>query len=149
MNTPGLNRQILHIALPLLLGGGIYLFFRPDTLLMFQWAEFLQVRSFIDSVRAIIHENGFTLPPLIIYSLPDALWAYSLVHFVRILWNKPNEWYFLAISGGILPELLQIPGIVPGTFDLLDLIIQCLFMALASLQFVNFKTKYNYEKSNS
>lgn len=132
---------LLHSFLPLLTGGIIYLLYRPDTLLLFRWIH----GSYFSDMVFIARGYRVDLPAWVIYSLPDALWTYSMVSFYLALWNGIiTGWLIAGICIGILPEIMQLPGWVPGTFDMTDVLLKAVFIALAFLHVI--KTKQIYEK---
>ena len=77
-------------------------------------------------------ENSL-ITSMFLYNLPDALWFLSGILFIRFLWfNKHKEqkiylicFYFI----GAIFEISQLSSVIPGTFDLLDL----LFIGIAAL----------------
>ena len=107
------------------IGGSIYLLFRPKTLLMFKWVESLGLSEYIDRLRDMV--SNITLNHITLYSLPDGLWLASYIIVVNTVVSKSNKhkllfWSFLLPLIAIVFELLQIPGIIPGIFDVFDLI---------------------------
>lgn len=107
------------------IGGSIYLLFRPKTLLMFKWVESLGLSEHIDRLRDMV--SNITLNHITLYSLPDGLWLASYIIVVNTIVSKNNKhnlmfWSFLLPLIAIVFELLQIPGFIPGVFDLFDLI---------------------------
>lgn len=107
------------------IGGSIYLLFRPKTLLMFKWVESLGLCEYIDRLRDMV--SNITLNHITLYSLPDGLWLASYIIVVNTIVSKSNKhnllfWSFLLPLIAIIFELLQIPGIIPGVFDVFDLI---------------------------
>lgn len=107
------------------IGGSIYLLFRPKTLLMFKWVESLGLSEHIDRLRDMV--SHITLNHITLYSLPDGLWLASYIIVVNTIVSKNNKhnllfWSLLLPLIAIVFELLQIPGIIPGVFDLFDLI---------------------------
>ena len=106
-------------------GGSIYLLFRPKTLLMFKWVESLGLNEYIDRLRDMV--SGITLNHITLYSLPDGLWLASYIIVVNTIVSKDNKvnllfWSFLLPAIAVTFELLQIPGVIPGVFDVFDLI---------------------------
>lgn len=109
----------------LVLGGSIYLLFRPKTLLMFKWVDSLGLSEYIDQLRDTV--SGITLNRITLYSLPDGLWLASYIIVVNTIVSKNSKhnllfWSLLLPFIAIVFELLQIPGIIPGVFDVFDLI---------------------------
>ena len=107
----------------LAIGGGIYLSFRSDTLLMFRWTESLQLNVFVENLR---QSMSFYAPPdFVKYSLPDGLWLFSYMFLVDAIWNGSKSIsayifiYYLPFLA-LMSEFLQYLGLVPGVFDWID-----------------------------
>ena len=119
------TKIFLHVILPLLTGGLIYILFRADSLLMFRWFDKLGAGDFINSCRQ--HTVGqFTLPTWVVYSLPDALWIFSFTSLMIAIWKGKFSihsvfWVFIAPTIGLLSEIGQAFHFVRGTFDITDL----------------------------
>jgi hypothetical protein len=118
----------------LIVGGMIYVLFRSVSLKMFKWFKDLHLISAINYLRDIFSTISFGIPNWFIYSLPDGLWTFSYVSFMIWLWGikiniKSFFWTYLIPLIGIVSEFGQLLGIVPGTFDITDLI----FMAIGSI----------------
>ena len=120
------QRLKLSLGIMLLLVGGItYLLFRPRTLLMFHVADYLGLSPIIDRIR-----EGMTdawLPEFIVYSLPGALWSAAyLLTADCFLYGQSIRTRLVATSIipliGAASEVLQLTGMVPGTFDGWDLL---------------------------
>lgn len=78
--------------------------------------------------------SGFPLPDWCIYSLPDALWMFSLILLIITLWDfNFNKyciiWISISYLTGIMFEILQKTTLIKGTFDYKDLV----FMTIASI----------------
>ncbi|MDG1478955.1 MAG: hypothetical protein P8R54_05155 [Myxococcota bacterium] len=117
----------LVVVLPLVVGGLIYILLRADTLLMFQWAENLSLTALITHGRAAAAPLLPWVPGFVLFSIPDGIWVFSATAFFARLWHDGPLWAralwigaapIMAIGG----ELGQIVGLVPGTFDVLDLL---------------------------
>jgi glycopeptide antibiotics resistance protein len=98
---------------------------------MFVWLESLNILSFIKTIRS--HTNSYeqNLPDVILYALPDGLWLFSYVSLMLYLWKNEvkheNLHWILSIPIiSIISEFGQIIKIVPGTFDITDLIMYLL-----------------------
>ena len=92
---------------------------------MFRWVESLGLNEYIDRLRDMV--SGITLNHITLYSLPDGLWLASYIIVVNTIVSKENTknllfWSFLLPVIAITFEILQIPGIIPGVFDVFDLI---------------------------
>ena len=108
----------------LLMGGMTYLLFRPQTLLMFHVTDALGLSAVINSMRKGISSQ---LPEFIIYSLPGALWAAAYILTIDSLMFRQSVMPRILVSGiipviGAVSELLQLIGLLPGTFDVADLL---------------------------
>lgn len=116
-----------HVVLPLLVGGWIYVAWRAEHLWMFRWFRGLGLQPAVDVVRHTAAPWADSLPDWLLFSVPDGAWVYACVAFFGRLWAEGPavpRWFwvglgpFLAIGG----EIGQIPGWIPGTFDLNDLL---------------------------
>jgi len=131
---------------PVILGGFIYLTYRTDSLLMFGWFNTIGLTEYIKILRTSDWLHSTTIPNWVIYSLPDALWLFSFTYTTLLLWNfKINKhsifWICLAPFIGLSSELGQMIGFIPGTFDVLDLVMLLFASALPFIFVTNRKTK--------
>lgn len=145
---------ILHLS-SLTLGSCIYLFFRADTLLMFDWVEKMQITESLETIRTYTLPVKKEMPNWVIFSLPDGLWNFSYVCLMFSIWegavNTKSIWWTLLIPIiAVLSELFQLINIVPGTFDSTDLIFYFFgFLLPFFLILKNNKSKtIQYEKNN-
>ena len=115
------------VVLPIVVGGLIYILFRTESLLMFRWAESLSLTDLITRGRAAAAPLLPYVPGFVLFSVPDGVWVFSATAFFARLWHDGPMWMragwigaapAMAIGG----ELGQIVGLVPGTFDVLDMI---------------------------
>ena len=108
----------------ILLGGLIYLSFRPTTLLLFHTLDRVGLMLLIADWRiltAAYHPSEF-----VIYSLPGGLWASAYILIIVSLLGKASATVRLAVASliplsGIVSELMQGTGLLPGVFDPVDL----------------------------
>lgn len=118
---------LLAVVLPIVIGGLIYVLFRTDSLLMFDWAEQLLLTDLIDRGRAVAAPLLPRVPDFVLFCVPDGVWVFSATAFFARLWHDGPLW-MRACWIGITPamaiggELGQATGLVPGTFDVLDLL---------------------------
>lgn len=104
------------------MGGMIYVLFRPQHLLMFDWIETIGLTDGINTMR---ERGNILFPEWIIYSLPDGLWIFSYSLCIGSIWEFeikkciPALLMLPAIS--VFDEILQSLNMVPGTFDLMDI----------------------------
>ena len=115
----------IHCILPIFFGGIIYISFRSLTLRMFDWFDFFGFSEIILDVRELFREFLF-LPNWFYYSLPDGLWTYAFTSSFIIIWGINNPvlkyWLIIPFILSLVPEMLQLFNLFPGTFDLNDLI---------------------------
>ena len=109
----------------LILGGAIYLLFRTKRLVMFHVTDTLGLTDAIDGWRQAV--KGMRLPEWTIYVLPSALWSGAYILIMDALLRNHRLATRLLATGfipllGIVAEGLQAVGVVPGTFDWLDLV---------------------------
>ena len=126
---------IVECLTPVIVGGSIYLLFRPDSLLMFSWIEFAGFLPIVEQLRYSTASICEVMPSLVVYSLPNGLWCYALVRFFVLTWRDEASFVqivaFLAVFIAVLPEMLQGLHIIPGTFASEDLAISIVFSLLA------------------
>lgn len=113
--------------LTLAAGALIYILFRTSGLLMFRWFTAILPDTPIHSFREVSLPFKESLPNWFLYSLPDALWIFSYLSLILMIWdntiNKHNFFWIYSIPLiAILSESGQAFHVVPGTYDLTDLI---------------------------
>jgi hypothetical protein len=132
-----LSGFILHVSLPIVFGGLIYVYWRDPNLLMFKWFHAVGFESLILRLRLATSSTKAALPFWFIYSLPDGLWVYALTAFMILLWRDVKSlpikmfWLSLGLLLGVGSELGQLAGIVPGVFDKADLAV-CVIAPVAA-----------------
>jgi hypothetical protein len=123
-NKPALKATIGTLAI--LAGGFIYIVFRSEHLMMFSWFEKLGLSSTVEYLRNAYGEQS--IYAWVKYNLPAALWLFSYLFIMDAIWynhsDKTLYWLFLSIVPilGFGSEILQYFSLIPGTFDILDLI---------------------------
>jgi hypothetical protein len=120
----------------LVAGGMLYVTKRPTSLLMFAWAESFGLGEHVARCRA--HTASLQLPKVLVQCAPQALWAFALVLLVRVIWFSrqgvlASACIAFASFVAVAPEVAQGAGVVPGTFDRLDLLLVVLALGFASL----------------
>lgn len=145
--NPWIKAWITHVLNPIALGGIIYIMFRSKNLLMFEWFQYFKID--IDLVRNYTLPYRENLPSWIYFSLPDGLWVYSFTSAMVIIWRTDYSnlkyWILLPFMGGIIAEILQHFKIIPGTFDILDLMFSIIAMLISILLITN-KIKVHEKK---
>jgi hypothetical protein len=120
----------------ILCGMVIYAFFRDiSNMLLF---HFFPKWSFLSELYIPLNADSIW-SYMFIYNLPYGLWCLSGLLLVRAVWFGNIKWRM--IYGGIFIAIvmtyvfLKLPGIIPGTFDALDLIFMGFFAFMESLIF--------------
>ena len=135
-----------------MLGGLIYILFRSPSILMFEWLDQINLSKYVLELRSYIDSYSLILPNWFLYSLPDGLWLFSYISFLLIIWdNKVSKknifWILLLPIIAVSSELAQFMEIIPGTFDIVDLIFYIAGSVLPLLFFTNLKIFNYYEKN--
>jgi hypothetical protein len=128
------TRLWIHVALPLVIGGLVYVLFRKKELILFDWLSFLQLDALVRAARDAVAPIRSAVPSWILFNLPDALWGWALGGFMGCVWRDGNAraraaWVGAGAAMVAAFELLQAPGVVPGTFDWVDLLVSCVAYA--------------------
>jgi len=123
-----MKRQLIfgHL-ISLALGLLIYLFFRTSTLKMFDWFGTIGLGNFVVKLRQTTLPIADILPDWILFSVPDGMWVFSYVCLMLFIWqntvSKSNIIWILVIPIlAICSEIGQLMKIVPGVFDVVDLL---------------------------
>lgn len=85
-------------------------------------------------------------PDMLLYNVPDFLWAFSLSTVICILWGFRKEaslWCMALLLLACSCEGGQYIGFIPGTFDALDLLSYVAGVLFALFLCVIPKTKYS------
>ena len=116
--------EITAASLVFILGGCIYIAFRSTSLRMFGWFDYLGLHDIVMGIRR--SSSNIQIPELIKYSIPDGLWTLSYILLMDVIWSPSIRKQI--IFCGIIPiigtasEILQLFGLVNGTFDVVDLL---------------------------
>ena len=109
----------------LIVGGLLYVIFRSKSLLMFDWFHMIGLSDMVENIRT--KYDGVNLYGWVKDCMPAGLWLFSYLFVIDSLWgNNRNLVYNLFIF--VLPviaicsEFMQLFGMLPGTFDYMDLI---------------------------
>lgn len=116
----------LHVWLPLVVGGLLYLLARPTGIRLFAWLEAAGLGASVGFARDVAYPIAVWLPAWLRFSLPNALWVYAFAWLLSYVWaHRPTResvpWLLVAPGLAIGWEVGQLTGLVPGTFDVLDL----------------------------
>ena len=116
---------------------------------MFRMFDGAGISPAIDYLRCLPVVEHFQLPTWILFSIPDASWVLFGTTFTAVIWRfNTSGWLYLFPTLGIGSELLQYYQFVPGVFDLVDLILLCVF-SLIPLLIVNFPVSHNVKNTIS
>ena len=110
----------------LALGSALYICLRPDSLLMFRWAQAMGAGEGVRTVREATRGIAEAIPGWATYSLPYALWVISYMLAVQWVWRESRStarlmWIAIAPAIAIASEIAQAARLIPGTFDWTDL----------------------------
>jgi len=110
----------------MLLGGLTYVLHRPESLWMFRWFEALGLDGVVQAMRTAPLARSWRPPEWWVGSAPAALWLASGILALRAAWTGPSDparpvWLLLLLAAAAAGEIGQAIGVVPGTFDLVDL----------------------------
>lgn len=117
--------KFLIAIIVLTFGGLIYVVFRSEELLMFDWFNTLELNGVVVKLREEYGHNN--LWEWVNYNMPAGLWLFSYMFIIDSIWednNNPIYKCFIVILPvfAITSELLQFINILPGTFDIWDVI---------------------------
>jgi hypothetical protein len=116
-------RVLVHVVGPLVIGTLTYAAWRSTDVRIVAWMSRIAPRG----VAAMQGTGASRAPALILGSLPDAAWAWafgaalSLVWLGRA-WREKAAWLAAGAVLALLAEIGQALGVVPGTFDVIDLV---------------------------
>lgn len=112
--------EIIVAALCFLTGVSIYLLWRDEHLLIHRVLHACQLHPMLDTIRS--QAADIYLPEWVRFALPDGLWSMSYILTIDALVKRDYLWASVIPAIGILSELMQWTGWLPGTFDLCDLL---------------------------
>lgn len=130
-----------NIILPLLLGAAVYFFTSEDVI-------FVEMVSslFGKAIRngCVVTYSGVTR--LVRYYMPDVIWAYALVFALYFsLGNNAARVkivFVIAVIFSSIMEVIQLFPVIPGTFDLIDILVEAIAEIIAA-----FIIKTQYEEA--
>ena len=141
-------RLISLCIIPIIVGGILYLAYRRNTLLMFTWFKNIGLSECINQLRHFASQHP--LPEWFVFSLPNGLWALSFVSYVMIFAgsNRTLKYICMFIAVNIILdfEILQGFKIISGTFDIVDLATNIIFIYIGII--LNHKGGHIHVKQN-
>ena len=123
---------IFNIIFPLLVGAVIYWFTSTDVI-------------FVEAVRSIwgrpkhtgIGNIGGGIARLVRYYMSDILWAYALVFALYLTVGsnaaRVKTAFVIAVVFSAVIEVIQLSPVIPGTFDVIDILVETTAEAIAAL----------------
>lgn len=94
----------------------VYVLFRPDVLFL------LPLEKIMEIIPRLEIKQGF-LAEAMVYNLPDALWYAAILVLQPNPWTTKWNWIIkLTASLPFIHEFSQLFGVLPGTFDITDLL---------------------------
>jgi hypothetical protein len=113
-------------AIALLAGGIIYILFRTSEPVFFNWIRAAGLDSWLSFARNDSLSLTPYLPGWVVYSLPNGLWAFAYALLITAIWSgskSPLRYFWMASIPLLVPgyEILQLAGIIPGTFCIQDI----------------------------
>jgi hypothetical protein len=125
----------------LFIGGLVYLLWRSTSLLMFRWFDFVGLHSVINAIRIASAPMRGHIPSWVLYSLPDAAWVACGVLLFAAIWTGSSHparhfWVLLAPSLALGGEFAQLFRLLPGAFDIAD-VISCTLACAVSVLLAN------------
>ena len=133
----------------LILGLGIYVFFRSGQVYFNKWLLNQNLGFDLHWIRSFTLQICEFLPDWFLFSLPDALWMLSLSTLIHDIWkNEPKVnllfWSMITPIIAVTWEIAQGLKFISGTFDSADILFYLIVTAI-----INFKLKTNkYEKTS-
>lgn len=109
------GKFLIHVIFPIVVGTCIYIGWRSPSLFVFAW---------IDAIGAnlLVVRPDFPIPEWALYSLPDGCWVYATTSWMLIIWHRIGPWAFTGVTLAVGGEIGQLVGVVPGTYEHLDMI---------------------------
>lgn len=134
--------KILISVTLVVLGGMVYLLYRDRSLLMFSWFDAVGIGGVVDSMRAW----AVSVDPYhwVRYNMPAGLWLFSYMFVIDAVWGDDDSgsgrlFVYALPALALVSEFLQIAGLCPGVFDVLDVLGYLLAI-------VSFKIIKHYER---
>jgi len=136
----------------LLLGGIIYIFFRPSDHVFFNWIRAVGLENWLNLARESAVLQGLLFPDWFVYSLPNGLWAFAYALLITLVWWGSRSWvrYLWMASIPVLVigyEVLQYSGIITGTYCVQDLALGVSGLILGIYSGIKMFKSKNHEKA--
>jgi hypothetical protein len=91
------------------------------------WLDSIGIGTLLSTARTYALPVRGALPDWVLFSLPDGLWVYALTTSMAFIWQGSKQparfiWLVAGVCLGAGGEIGQFFGVVPGTFDIVDLV---------------------------
>lgn len=121
------RKNLMVALLAIVLGGSLYIFFRPVPPVFFGWMSMAGFGDRLETIRQHSLALAPVLPGWVVYALPQGLWAFAYALIIAGIWKNQHTWIsYLWLSTIPLMvigfEVLQFAGVVRGTYCLQDLL---------------------------
>lgn len=116
--------------LPIIVGATIYILYSPNTIFVQLLNNCFNIRNLDGNIVSNILRNYFC----------DFCWSYSLAFTISYIYKDSlslTTSILVPISVGITLEIMQLTGIISGTYDTLDVISELLACIICYLILVN------------
>ncbi len=115
-------------AILMVLGGSIYVLWRPSSLVMFGWFSAIGLGQPVEVLRQWVAPFAVHLPSWVYYSLPQALWLLSGCVAIHAIWKdwhlvSAQTWALIVLAIASGGEIGQALHVVPGVYDPTDLVL--------------------------
>ncbi len=126
-------------------GGLLYVFFRSPQILLLQLIDSTPISGLIHQLR--LTTTSWQPPEWMVYCLPNGLWSAAYILMVHSLFQgsgRSTLWRWACVIPilGAVSELGQAFHLVPGTFDIADLISYLLPLLIYSF-YLSIKKTYH------
>ena len=112
--------EIIVAVCSFLAGVTIYLLWRDQHLLIHRVIHTCGLQPSLDVLRSFVLD--IQLPEWIRFALPDGLWSLSYILIIDALVKRDYRWTSVIPAIGVISELMQLVGWMPGTYDTIDLL---------------------------
>lgn len=137
---------MINVFIPIIIGFSIYMLFRNNTLIMFDWFDNIGGINIVVKLRDFIAPLKKHMPNWLLFSLPDGLWCYSFVSAFLIIDKRVSFWLLIPFLFGVGIEILQYYSLFKGTYDSVDVFFYILgfFLPFISLNKIIKSFDFNF-----
>jgi hypothetical protein len=127
---------LVFVALPLALGVAMYALFGRGMERQLHALDVVGVGALVSSLRVVTVPTGGHLPDAIRFHFADAAWGWALGAALSLVWAdapgaRRTGWFVVGALFVVGTEVAQLVGLMPGTFDPVDIIVSILAYATA------------------